>query len=82
MSDVLFEHRIVGNWVRLYANRLEFQMGAPLGKVQTILLRNVTEVETGFARNMSVHTSDGQRHTLPISGKAAADLKARVMDLL
>jgi hypothetical protein len=82
VDEVLFEHKIIGNWVRLYRNRVEFQTGAPLGKTQTILLKNVSDISTGFGRNMMVHSTGGKKHSLPISGNAAEKLKAQIMGLL
>ena len=83
MSDILYEYKMAGYKVTLYANRLEMTRGVlGMNKTETILLRNISDVKAGIGQRMTITTNDGKKHTLDIAGKAAEELRAKMMEVL
>lgn len=79
MGNAIFERKTLTSHIVLYKNRLEFKYTGPFAKTEVILLRTVTSIETGIARNMTITTNDSKKHTIPIFGAEAETLKAHIL---
>jgi hypothetical protein len=74
-DTVLFEYKLPGSGVRVYANRVETWRRGVFGtKRETILLRAVTAVEKGLSGKVTVRTADGKKHEL-VAGFQADKLR-------
>jgi len=51
-------------------------------RIETILLRTITNVESGIGKCFTIHTSDGKKHVLNVAGRAVEELRTKIMDLL
>lgn len=81
--NALKEYKIAGYSVRLYPNRIEQQWTSILGKrVETILLKSVTNVACGLASPIEVTTTDGKKHRLNIGGRAAEEWRKAILDVM
>jgi hypothetical protein len=80
MSDVIHQYKLGGYTVRLYPNRLEVEKSSIFGKrIETILLRTITNAECGAGKALTLQTADGKRHPLSIGGKAAEEMRRQIM---
>lgn len=83
MSDNLFQYKLAGMTITLFSNRIEIKRSVfGVGQTDTILIKTITNVESGIGKRFTVHTMDGKKHVLDISGKQAEELKTKLMDLL
>jgi hypothetical protein len=74
---------MAGYTITLYANRLEIVRGVlGMKQTETILLRNVSDVQSGIGKRLTVMTNDGKRHMLNVAGKPADELRQKMMDAL
>lgn len=69
-TDVIKQATLMGQKVTLYANRIEIEKSRfPFGTSrETILLRNVTDISKGLATQLTLTTTDGKKHKLPLGG--------------
>ena len=83
MSDPIHSFKMAGYTVNLYPNRLDIEQGSILGKkTETILLRNVTNVECGLGKPLTIITADGKKHKLSIGGSAAETMRKQIMEVV
>jgi hypothetical protein len=67
--------------VRLFPNRVEIEKPHMFGKqTEVILLKSITGVNAGYAKQLEVTTADGKKHNLAISGKAAEEMKQAILE--
>jgi predicted amidophosphoribosyltransferase len=78
-NTVLHETKMDLYTFKLYRNRLDVLI---LGKVTTIFIRNITNIEIPFLGQMVIHTSDGKRNKLHIVAEPAKILKNKIMELM
>ena len=84
MLEPIKTYKAAGKTIELYPNRIEIVTNAVLfGKrQQSILLRNVAEIQEGIGKTLTIVTNDGRKQRLPIGGKSAKEFKLAIMDLL
>jgi hypothetical protein len=78
----IFEYKLPGSGVRVYANRIEKWHRGLLGtKREFIPLRNVSTVDKGMSGKVTVRTNDGRKHEL-VAGFQADKLRDVILALL
>lgn len=68
---LLFESKILGSYLRVYSNRVEFN--SPYGKY-SILLDKIASVNLPFlgGRSICIETTGGEKHTIVTKDKKSA----------
>lgn len=83
MNEILFEYKMAGYTITLYPNRIEEARKVfGMGKTNMILVKTITNIESGVGKKLTISTMDGKKHVLEIAGKQAEDLKNKLMPLL
>lgn len=77
--ELLYETKMDLYTFKLYRNRLEILI---LGKTTTILLRSITNITMPFLGSLTIHTSDGKKIKLHLTGEPANILKNKIFELM
>ena len=79
-EEPIYKTKFMTNHFRDYHNRLEIEITHfpfPTSK-EIIPFRNISEIKRPFSRPMEIHTNDGKKHRLNITGKAADELQEKI----